>query len=439
MLNFKLPILARNIVFTLLRQLSSVLVGLGLSILLARTLGPKGNGIYTLALLFPTLLSSFFNLGLAPANVYFISRGEISVYNAFKTNLCIGFFLSLSGVIAGTLTILLFPNILFPGVPSLLLWISLVTFPVSLIQSFLVSLLQAVQDFKRFNGLLVFVPIANIFFIIVAIWGFNLDVLGALIGYLLAQGFGLYLTIYALRPYLNHSDIHVPLYEYAKKSINYGWKAHFSNILALVNYRLDILLVNLFLNPGTTGIYVIAVQLAERLWIVSNSVSTVLLPRLSELHKDENNRSSLTPMIARWVFLITLFLSLILFLTANQIIEMLFGKPYLEASIAVLLLLPGIVFGSFARVFANDLAARGKPELNMYTAFLVVVINAIANIILIPQFGINGAAMATTLSYSGNAITKLVLYSQISQNPWWKSLLINQEDFVFIKNILKKS
>lgn len=437
--NIKLPTLAQNIISTLLRQVSSVVIGLGLSIFLARTLGPEGNGIYTLAILLPTLLTNFLNLGIAPANVYFISRGDISVRNAFQTNLWIGCLLALLGIIAGTLTILLFSNALFPGVPSSILWIALLTFPVNLIQSFLVSLLQGIQDFKRFNGLLIFVPIANILFIIIAIWGFNLDILGALIGYALAQGFGLYLTIYTLRPYLSQNNVSVPLYKYAKKSINYGWKAHLSNILAFINYRLDIFLVNLFLNPIATGIYVIAVQIAERLWIVSSAVSTVILPRLSELHNNENSRRSLTPLIARWVLLITFISALIIAFTSKFFIRILFGEAYLEASTALLLLLPGIICGSFSRIFANDLAARGRPELNMYTALIIVAINIIANIILIPRFGINGAAVATTLSYASNTITKLYLYSKISQNTWWKSLLMNQDDLILIKGILKKS
>lgn len=438
MSNFKLPTLAQNIISTLLRQVSSVVISLGLSIFLARTLEPEGNGIYALAILLPTLLASFFNLGLAPANVYFISRGDISVRNAFKSNLWIGCFLSILGISAGMLVIILFPNILFPGVPSLLLLISLFTFPINLIRSFLVSLLQGIQDFKRFNSLLTFIPIANILFIIIVIWGFNLNVLGAIIGYTLAQGFGLLLTIYTLRPYLNKNNVSVPLFEYAKKSINYGWKAHLSNILAFLNYRLDIFLLNLFLNPTATGIYVIAVQIAERLWIVSSAVSTVILPRLSELHNDENTRRSLTPLIARWVLFITLIAALIIAVVSKFFIRILFGEAYIEANTALLLLLPGIVLLSFARILANDIAARGKPELNMYTALMIITINTIANIILIPRFGINGAAIATSLSYSANTITKLYLYSQISQNKWWQSVLITQDDLILIKGILKR-
>ncbi|WP_269851929.1 oligosaccharide flippase family protein [Methanosarcina horonobensis] len=54
------------------------------------------------------------------------------------------------------------------------------------------------------------------------------------------------------------------LKNYTKECLGYGWKAHLSNILAFVNYRADLFLVNFFLTPAATGIYLIAVQIAEK-------------------------------------------------------------------------------------------------------------------------------------------------------------------------------
>jgi O-antigen/teichoic acid export membrane protein len=411
---------------------------LGLSVFLARTLGPEGNGLYALAILLPTLLTSFLNLGIAPANVYFISRNEISLKDAFYLNLLLSGMISLLGLFSGILIIFFLGDYLFPKVPNLLLWVSLIVFPVSLIQSFSLSLLQGIQDFDRFNKILIITPIINFIFILVIIWLLKLNVLGAVIGYGLSQISSLFLTIYFLRPYLADKDSVMALKEQTKKSLSYGWKAHLSNILAFLNYRLDIFLVNFFLDPVATGIYVIAVQIAERLWIFSGAVSTVLLPRLSELHEDEIKRRALTPIIARWVLLVTFLFSIFIAFTSEFFIKILFGEEYFKASLVLLLLLPGIVCGSFSRILANDLAARGKPELNMYTALIIVTVNAIANIILIPRLGINGAAVATTLSYSSNTMTKLYLYSKCSQNKWWKPIVIGREDFALIKRVLQR-
>jgi Na+-driven multidrug efflux pump len=91
-------------------------------------------------------------------------------------------------------------------------------------------------------------------------------------------------------------------------------------------------------------------------------------------------------------------------------------------------LLPGIVLISGTRVLANDISARGRPELNMYTAWLILIINIVANLLLIPHFGIEGAAIASTIAYTANSFAKLVQYSSLSQTAWWVSFWPNDDD-----------
>ena len=239
---------------------------------------------------------------------------------------------------------------------------------------------------------------------------------------------GLLVTFFLLKPHIDKNSGSTKSRNYAKDCIKYGYKAHLSNILAFVNYRADLFLVNFFLNPAATGIYVVAVQIAERLWTLSGSVSTVILPRLSELSKDELKRKNLTPLISRWVLLVSAVGTIIMAVLASTLIQLMYGSEYMGAVSALLWLLPGILLGSMSKILSNDIAARGRPELNMYAAVFVVSTNIIANVILIPDHGIKGAAIATSIAYSLNAMIKLWLYSYISKNPWWAPILFNQED-----------
>lgn len=52
-------------------------LGRSLSILLARVPGPEGNGNYAVVILLPNMLSTFLNLGVAPANVHFVERSAL--------------------------------------------------------------------------------------------------------------------------------------------------------------------------------------------------------------------------------------------------------------------------------------------------------------------------------------------------------------------------
>jgi O-antigen/teichoic acid export membrane protein len=427
----------RNVTGTLARQLLVILFGLVSAIILARVLGPEGNGLYTLSILLPTVLSTFLNLGAAPANVYFIGRGTVDVRNALFANLWLWLILSVLGILVGAITIWSRGDVFFPGVPRPLLWGGVAVFPLVLLQAFLISLLQGKQDFRRFNTVSIIAPGVMLVLFLALVWGLSMEVPGMEVpGALLAYGIGylvaLVLTIRAVWVHCQSDIRGLSRRLYAKQCIDYGWKAHLSNILAFVNYRADIFLVNFFLTPALTGIYVIAVQIAERLWLLSQAVSTVLLPRLSELYQDEKKRNHLTPVIARWVFIATFFAAVLLVLVAKPLIVLLFGSKYINATGALIWLLPGIVLGSLSRILSNDIAARGKPELNMYVAFFVVSVNIIANIILIPMMGINGAALATTIAYSLNAIAKLYLYTRLSGNMWWQPLLLDRTDIALI-------
>jgi len=90
--------------------------------------------------------------------------------------------------------------------------------------------------------------------------------------------------------------------------------------------------------------------------------------------------------------------------------------------------LPGIVLGALSRILSNDIAGRGRPEINMYIALITVAVNIIANIVLIPRMGINGAALATTLSYSFNTVLKIIAYSMVSGLKWYKIFFISNTD-----------
>lgn len=424
--------LARNIAMTLGRQLIVVALGIVLAVFLARTLGPEGNGRYAVAILLPTMLASLLNLGVGPANVYFVGRGEISVRTALRTSLRLWMALVLVGCLTGAAVIATRGDAWFPGLSAPLLWLALAAFPLLLLVAYLSNLLQAIQDFVHYNQMMVSPPVLTLILAILTVGVLRLGVFGALLAMTLGSAGGLLIAYRGLRPHL-HAGGGTSDVGYARKCIGYGWKAHLSNILAFLNYRSDIFLVNLLLAPAAVGVYVVAVQIAERLWILSQAVSTVLLPQLASLSNREDQRRQLTPLIARWVFFISLLGALILAVVCNPLIELLFGERYAGAGVALVWLLPGIVLGSLSRVLANDLAARGRPELNMYASVGVVAVNIGANLVLIPHFGIVGASIATTIAYGFNAIIKIALYSRLSGNRWWGAVVIPAGDWLQLK------
>lgn len=78
------------------------------------------------------------------------------------------------------------------------------------------------------------------------------------------------------------------------------------------------------------------------------------------------------------------------------------------------ILLPGIALLAVEKILSNDIAARGKPEINMYVSIFNVIFSTILNVFLIPMYGATGAAIATSISYSLSFIIKAVFFKRVT-------------------------
>lgn len=397
---------------TLGRQLLAAFAQFLLVVLIARELGPEGNGYYAMAILIPTMLANFLNLGVGPATVYYVSRGDFDVHQAVASNLRLAIVVSTVGVVCALPVLWFWSHEIFPGVPQELMYLGLASFPLTLLLAYLNTILQGLEDFKAFNLTVLLPPYVNLAGVVIALYWLQFGVTGAMVAYITGQMVGLVIVFRLLRrkkasqPAAQHAG---PLSEYLGRTLGYGWKAHLSNILAFVNYRADIFLVNFFMTPAATGIYVIAVQIAEKLWVLSQAASTVLLPRLSAMHQNPKARLTLTNKGFLVVSAITAAASIGLAVALWWLISPVFGEEYVEALPAFFWLLPGIIAGAGSRIYANCIAAVGKPEWNMYVAIGVVTINIAGNIAFIPEHGIVGAAWATSIAYCFNAAFKFWL------------------------------
>jgi len=414
---------------TFVRQAFSVVCQLVFVILLARVLGPEGNGQYTVAVSLSMLVVNLLSFGVPAANVFFIGKGSVSARTVFMANLKIWGVLILIGALVSTVLVGGFSTNLFKGIPPRLLWLSLAFFPLTLMYTLLASILQGRQDFTRYNATLILPAVVSLAAAVVFVYLMGLGVTGGLLSWGLGQCAGLVSALVSVRPHIRDEiGREVKNVSYIRPCLNYGWKAHASNVISFLNYRLDLFLVNLFVGPTGSGIYSVAIQITERLWLLSQAVSTVLLPRLSELHTDETARMQLTPLVARWVTYIGFFCAVLLAIFVRPLVHLLFGPSYEKVAVALFFLLPGVVTFSCARVLANDIAARGRPEINIWTAGIALTVSLVCNILLIPRYGINGASLAVTIAFSLSTIVTMSFYSHLSGNNWLRPIMIEDID-----------
>lgn len=399
----------RHISATLCRQWIATLLQFAFILLVARSLGKDALGNYTIAILIPTLLSQFLNFGLAGANVYFIASGRATADDAWSASRWCVFAISLLGTIAGICLIGVLGDNIFPGVPRTVLLLSLLLFPFMLTTSIVLSFFQALRDFRAFNGTLFIQPSMAVVGATALTLANRVSLESILAVVFMSHALAMAYALVLLSRHVVLTRPGSSPFEHLRAALRFGGMTHAGNVLALLTYRLDILLVNYFAGQALAGLYAVALRLAENLGAVSQASSTVLFPTFAAMASQRTAQRQVTRIMACGVMLITLLTSTVVAIIARPLVAFLFGEAFTSAVPAFLILLPGVVALSGARVLANDSAARGKPGLNLLLAGFGLVVNMLANSVLIPRYGISGAAMGSTLAYSLDLVIRVSL------------------------------
>jgi O-antigen/teichoic acid export membrane protein len=156
--------------------------------------------------------------------------------------------------------------------------------------------------------------------------------------------------------------------------------------------------VGYLLGTGQTGQYSAAVLVADTIGLLPVAAGTILFPRLSAL-SGAADKLRLTVWVSITVGLLTTAGALLTALLAPTIIQVFFGEQFLPAVPAILWLLPGIVPLAINTIYMNYFAADGMPRITIVSPALALVVNVVANLVLIPRLGIVGASVSSSIAY----------------------------------------
>jgi O-antigen/teichoic acid export membrane protein len=166
--------------------------------------------------------------------------------------------------------------------------------------------------------------------------------------------------------------------------------------------------------------------MAEKLWMIPESITVILFPRFASLDLDK--ASKLAPKVSRFTFSIILFIALISLIFVKLGIKLLYGPEYLPAVKPFILLLPGIISLGVCRIFSSYISARGKPGLITIANILSFIVNLPLIFYLIPKWGIAGAAVASTLAYIVTTIVVSILFLKMTKGSFSNSFIITPDD-----------
>lgn len=406
-----------------------LLYGLALlgSVMVTRLLGPEGRGAYVLANLVPALAVVLGSLGLPMSAVFLTAQKQHPLRLIVGNILMLTALLAASAVLASLVVLLLYRERLFPGMAGHVLFLALGLIPFSVLLSNLVGVLGGLERFKGYNLVLLAQAAAQVVLLGVLTWAAGLGVPGAILAQILAAVLACGVALWWLGRRGGAPSLQlVP--GLLKDALRYGLVMHIGSVLGFLNHRVDVFLVNALLSTAAVGFYSLSVALAEMLWSLSFAAGAVLFPRVSS-PMGEEPRNELTRSVARFVFLVTAAASALLFLASPHLVVGLYSQQFLPSVRPLQILLPGVVALAVARVLANDLAGRGKNRVNNLVAVATASTNVSLNLLLLPRFGIEGAAWASTVAYATALMAQVLAYTRYSGETWTRLFVPERGDF----------
>ncbi|WP_306054422.1 flippase [Natronococcus wangiae] len=166
-------------------------------------------------------------------------------------------------------------------------------------------------------------------------------------------------------------------------------------------YHIDIVMLQHFRESADVGNYKAALTLAEFLWFVPLALQTVYVHSTSELWSRNRTRqiTSLASKTTRYTFLLTAVMAVGLAALADVAVPFYFGSDATPAIEPLLLLLPGALGFALARPILAVSQGEGTLRYPVAATGVAAMINVTLNLLLIPRYGMHGAAVATSTGY----------------------------------------
>jgi O-antigen/teichoic acid export membrane protein len=219
--------------------------------------------------------------------------------------------------------------------------------------------------------------------------------------------------------FINFRYLHLKLTKFTKEHLQSLFSFSFWIFLTSTGFTVfataDTILIGYFLTNADVGVYRIAYQLSTAALFSSLALNTVLFPTMSRWCSDGNLKSVSDALSRAFSFSLLLAVPVIIggILLSRPLLYYLYGSDFSTgASTLVLLLLLQIPI-IFANLQTTTLNALDRPKKSFISTSSAAGLNIVLNVAFIPFIGISGAALATVISVSLNALLSRRYLSQI--------------------------
>ena len=395
--------ISRNAIFAFAAQVSTAAFTAALTIFLTRELGPAGFGTFALAVSVTGLIRRTASGGTSPAAARFVAERHGDTAAVVGV---LGMSLRLRALSATAIAVVLFalsepiaalydaPELVWPirGMALALIGQSLVQFFTTIFSAlraargaFVVVFGEAAMEFSATVSL------------VLLSGGATAAAFGRVVGYTFGAALGLVL----LTRLLSRS----PLFRTGaspvarRRFMNYAGAMLIVGTASAVFAQVDVLLVGAFLTTSAVGIYSAPLRLISLFGYPGQALAQGVAPRLAR-HPDA--RPSLEALVRalRYVIVLQAGLMALMLAWAEPIVRLLLGPEFSESAEVLRALAPFAFMAGLGPLLAQPLNYAGEGRRRVPVGLATVGLVVGLDVILIPAYGVVGAAVATDLAYA---------------------------------------
>jgi O-antigen/teichoic acid export membrane protein len=416
----------------------SMLFGLGLnyiySICLARMFDAEIFGLYTLGLAAFSVFSVVSVAGLDRAILRFIpavNDGDTAtlvgpmVKHIAGMSLIIGCLAGLTLLgLSSSLSTKIFGK---PPLTHVLVFFSF-AIPLFSFSTVLLSTLQALQD-NRWRSIVKYgcEPIAKFSLTVAFVWlGWGLY--GALAAFGIALCLTIVLAYIPLRCYVSSDCQSFQHRAFHEKVVRFSAPLLGALIVASLAVRSDVFMIGYWLPPEQVGFYGAAFQTASIIALILGSLDSVATPLISRAIA-RDNQSSLQPLlqsVLRWSVTMSLPVSLVFILFPAEVLSI-FGNQFHHASYCLVVLAMSQVINAASGSSNTALVLAGYSKMVMWNSIWLGVGQIVFNALLVPLYGMTGAAVGTATALTLVSVVRfyecsLLLKVKMIEREIWKPI-----------------
>jgi O-antigen/teichoic acid export membrane protein len=217
----------------------------------------------------------------------------------------------------------------------------------------------------------------------------------------------------------------------ARMAGGFGLRAWVNDLFQFINVRPDLFIVSAYYGAAAVGVYAITISITSLVWIASQPLASVVLPRTAGLGSAEPGPrlAAGEPHVAavRHAVLVC-SIALVALIPALLLAPLVWGPGFHRIPTLGLIMAPGVALLGVARVMVAAFTGRGAANHALLVGFVAFPLTFVAFLAVIPDHGTTGAAVVSSCSFVAVSLLSAALFFRTTGAPWRASLVPHRGD-----------